>query len=254
MLEDYCNLREWRYARFDGATSRAKREYLVNQFNADPSPYFLFLMSTKSGGMGLNLQSADTCILFDSDWNPQNDLQAQARVHRIGQKKKVHTYRLISSHTVEERMIERAQKKLFLDKTVIRNSYMTNSLENDSSIGGLSIKDMLKDIKFGCQAIFGINTKFDLPSLEEIDQITNRDRTENERTGRLVGGTESSAASFDAKKKFTSTQIFGGTDFQKIRKEQEKKTWWEYTKNLERDWAFMAWSWNYKRDETQGEK
>lgn len=67
VLEDYCLARGWNYCRFDGGTARAKRNFIVRQFNADPSPYFLFLMSTRSGGMGLNLQSADTCILFDSD-------------------------------------------------------------------------------------------------------------------------------------------------------------------------------------------
>jgi SWI/SNF-related matrix-associated actin-dependent regulator of chromatin subfamily A member 5 len=72
ILEDYCRMRGWKYARFDGSTSRAKRTYLVNQFNAPDSPFFLFLMSTKSGGMGLNLQSADTCILYDSDVSSKN--------------------------------------------------------------------------------------------------------------------------------------------------------------------------------------
>ena len=67
ILEDYCRMRGWKYCRLDGATARAKRGFLVEQFNAKPSPFFIFLMSTRSGGMGLNLQSADTCILFDSD-------------------------------------------------------------------------------------------------------------------------------------------------------------------------------------------
>ena len=90
ILEDYCRMRGWKYCRLDGSTARAKRNFLVDQFNATPSPFFVFLMSTRSGGVGLNLQSADTCILYDSDWNPQQDLQAMARVHRLGQKKTVH--------------------------------------------------------------------------------------------------------------------------------------------------------------------
>ena len=76
ILEDYCVLRGWEYCRFDGSTARARRNYIVNDFNAPQSTKFIFLMSTRSGGMGLNLQTADTCILFDSDWNPQPDLQA----------------------------------------------------------------------------------------------------------------------------------------------------------------------------------
>lgn len=76
ILEDYCVMRGWDYCRFDGSTARARRNYIVNDFNAPQSTKFIFLMSTRSGGMGLNLQTADTCILFDSDWNPQPDLQA----------------------------------------------------------------------------------------------------------------------------------------------------------------------------------
>jgi SWI/SNF-related matrix-associated actin-dependent regulator of chromatin subfamily A member 5 len=82
ILDDYCTMRGWKHCRFDGSTPRAKRNFIVNQFNAPDSDYFVFLMSTRSGGMGLNLQTADTCILFDSDWNPQPDIQAAARVHR----------------------------------------------------------------------------------------------------------------------------------------------------------------------------
>ena len=90
ILDDYCTMRGYKHCRFDGSTARAKRNFVVNKFNAPGSDCFIFLMSTRSGGMGLNLQTADTCILFDSDWNPQPDIQAAARVHRIGQKKTVH--------------------------------------------------------------------------------------------------------------------------------------------------------------------
>jgi SWI/SNF-related matrix-associated actin-dependent regulator of chromatin subfamily A member 5 len=76
LVEDYCVARGWKFCRLDGNTDRARRNYLINRFNEPNSPYFLFLISTRSGGMGLNLQTADTCILFDSDWNPQSDIQA----------------------------------------------------------------------------------------------------------------------------------------------------------------------------------
>ena len=99
ILEDYCLLRGWAYCRLDGSTDRARRNYLIKRFNTPDSPYSLFLLSTRSGGMGLNLQTADTCILYDSDWNPQADIQAMGRVHRIGQTKPVHIYRLVTSGT-----------------------------------------------------------------------------------------------------------------------------------------------------------
>ena len=88
----------------------------INSFNAPGSKLFVFLMSTRAGGLGVNLQTADTAILYDSDWNPQPDLQAMARVHRIGQTKEVQVYRLITSHTYEQSMFERSCKKLGLDQ------------------------------------------------------------------------------------------------------------------------------------------
>lgn len=75
LIQDYCELRGWNHCRFDGGTARAKRNHIVRQFNAPNSDIFLFLISTRAGGMGLNLQTADTCVLFDSDMNPQQDLQ-----------------------------------------------------------------------------------------------------------------------------------------------------------------------------------
>ena len=92
ILTDYCALRGWRHTRLDGATNRVQRTVNVNSFNAPGSRLFVFLMTTRAGGLGINLQTADTCILYDSDWNPQADEQAMARVHRLGQKKPVHVY------------------------------------------------------------------------------------------------------------------------------------------------------------------
>merc|ERR1712210_179483 len=88
--------------------------------NAPDSTDFAFLLSTRAGGLGINLATADTVIIFDSDWNPQNDLQAQARAHRIGQKKTVKIYRFVSAMSVEEDVIERAKKKMVLDHLVIQ--------------------------------------------------------------------------------------------------------------------------------------
>jgi SWI/SNF-related matrix-associated actin-dependent regulator of chromatin subfamily A member 5 len=178
-------------------------------------------MSTKAGGVGINLQTADTCILYDSDWNPQNDLQAMARVHRIGQKKKVHVYRLITSNTVEERIVERASRKLLLDQTVNRES-STASVGSDPDGSGLSLKDMLRDIKFGAQAIFGGRTLQDLPTVDDIDQITNRDRTETDCFGKLKGGTEESGDVFDAEQDYSETLKFEGIDYSAMRTKAEK--------------------------------
>jgi hypothetical protein len=85
ILDDYLRFRGFAHLRLDGATATADRERLMKEFNAPNSPHFLFVLSTRAGGLGINLQTADTVIIFDSDWNPTADAQAQARAHRIGQ-------------------------------------------------------------------------------------------------------------------------------------------------------------------------
>jgi chromodomain-helicase-DNA-binding protein 1 len=91
------------------------RRKSIEHFNAPNSPDFAFLLSTRAGGLGINLETADTVIIFDSDWNPQNDLQAMARAHRIGQKSHVSVYRFVSKDTMEEDVLERAKRKMVLE-------------------------------------------------------------------------------------------------------------------------------------------
>lgn len=105
---------------------------MLKQFNAPNSPYSVFLLSTRAGGLGLNLQTADTVIIFDSDWNPHQDLQAQDRAHRIGQTKEVRIFRLVSANTVEENILARANYKLDIDGKVIQAGKFDNrSTEED---------------------------------------------------------------------------------------------------------------------------
>lgn len=220
ILADYCNLRGWNYHLFDGRTPRAKRNYFVNSFNAPDSPVFLFLMSTRSGSMGLNLQTADTCILFDSDQNPQQDLQAQARVHRIGQTKTVHVYRLVAAGTVEERMVQRAEKKLLLDQMVNRERADAATKKSDEVVSG---SEMMQDLKFGCAAVFGDSSQNALPSKEDIASISDRKRTENDSNGKVKGGVSHTVNTYDVNQELSETQVFGGVDFRKLREEQASK-------------------------------
>ena len=96
ILEDYMEYRNYQYCRIDGQTAGDDRDIAIESFNAPNSPIFVFLLSTRAGGLGINLATADTVILYDSDWNPQVDLQAQDRAHRIGQTKQVNVYRLVT--------------------------------------------------------------------------------------------------------------------------------------------------------------
>ncbi|KAJ1628926.1 SNF2 family N-terminal domain-containing protein [Pavlovales sp. CCMP2436] len=96
ILEDYCYWKGYQYCRIDGSTNGEARDAAMEEYNAPGSEKFIFLLSTRAGGLGINLATADTVILYDSDWNPQMDLQAQDRAHRIGQKKQVKVYRFVS--------------------------------------------------------------------------------------------------------------------------------------------------------------
>ena len=126
IMEDYLNWRSYHYLRLDGSTKSDDRSTLLYHFNQPNSPYFIFLLSTRAGGLGLNLQSADTVIIFDSDWNPHQDLQAQDRAHRIGQTKEVRIFRLVTSNSVEERILARTQYKLDIDGKVIQAGKFDN--------------------------------------------------------------------------------------------------------------------------------
>ncbi|KAK7737697.1 transcriptional regulator [Diaporthe eres] len=132
IMEDFLRWRGITYLRLDGTTKSDERSELLHEFNRPDSPYFMFLLSTRAGGLGLNLQTADTVIIYDSDWNPHQDLQAQDRAHRIGQKNEVRILRLISSSSVEEKILERARFKLDMDGKVIQAGRFDNkSSETD---------------------------------------------------------------------------------------------------------------------------
>ncbi|KAL4709787.1 hypothetical protein ACJJTC_001241 [Scirpophaga incertulas] len=120
IMEDYLSWRGFQYLRLDGMTKAEDRGELLKKFNDADSDYFMFLLSTRAGGLGLNLQSADTVIIFDSDWNPHQDLQAQDRAHRIGQRNEVRVLRLMTVNSVEERILAAARYKLNMDEKVIQ--------------------------------------------------------------------------------------------------------------------------------------
>ncbi|KAL2825607.1 SNF2 family N-terminal domain-containing protein [Aspergillus cavernicola] len=131
IMEDFLRLRGMKYLRLDGSTKSDDRSDLLKLFNAPGSDYFCFLLSTRAGGLGLNLQTADTVVIFDSDWNPHQDLQAQDRAHRIGQKNEVRILRLITSNSIEEKILERAQFKLDMDGKVIQAGKFDNKSTNE---------------------------------------------------------------------------------------------------------------------------
>jgi SWI/SNF-related matrix-associated actin-dependent regulator of chromatin subfamily A member 5 len=139
ILDDYCVSKNYPYCRLDGSTSLDDRDMMIKGFNDPGSIYFVFLLSTRAGGLGINLTAADMVILYDSDWNPQMDLQAMDRAHRIGQTKPVTVFRLVTQDTLEERILERQCLRLKLDSLVIQHCK-----ERKNTIGKEDLREMLK--------------------------------------------------------------------------------------------------------------
>ncbi|PON80136.1 putative ATP-dependent DNA helicase CHR [Parasponia andersonii] len=164
ILEIYLHLHDFKYLRLDGSTKTEERGTLLKQFNAPDSPYFMFLLSTRAGGLGLNLQTADTVIIFDSDWNPQMDQQAEDRAHRIGQKKEVRVFVLVSVGSIEEVILERAKQKMGIDAKVIQAGlFNTTSTAQDR-------REMLEEIMRRGTSSLGT----DVPSEREINRLAAR--------------------------------------------------------------------------------
>lgn len=148
ILEDYCNYRTYKYCRIDGSTDMNSRDEQIDTFMTPGSDKFIFLLSTRAGGLGINLTAADTVVIYDSDFNPQMDLQAMDRAHRIGQKNMVNVYRLITENTVEQKIVERQMIKLKWDSLVIQQQ--KNSQKNKA----LTKEQMKQMLQYGANFIF----------------------------------------------------------------------------------------------------
>lgn len=169
IFEDFLNFRRYTYLRLDGSTKPDERGDLLTQFNAPNSDLFLFMLSTRAGGLGLNLQTADTVIIFDSDWNPHQDMQAQDRAHRIGQKKEVRVLRLITANSVEEKILAAARYKLNVDEKVIQAGKF------DQRSTGAERKQMLEQI---IQADGEEEEEEEVPDDETVNQMVARSEEE----------------------------------------------------------------------------
>lgn len=188
ILAEYLQLRHFQYQRLDGTIRGDVRKQAMDHFNADGSQDFCFLLSTRAGGLGVNLATADTVIIFDSDWNPQNDLQAMARAHRIGQKNQVSVYRLVTKNSVEEDIVERAKKKMVLDhlviqrmdtsgRTVLDGSGFNNPI---SSTNPFNKEELTAILKFGAEELFKEADEEEEGEIQvDIDDILRRAETRN---------------------------------------------------------------------------
>ncbi|TBU58147.1 SNF2 family DNA-dependent ATPase [Dichomitus squalens] len=207
ILEDYCLFRGYKYCRIDGGTAHDDRIVAIDEYNKPDSEKFIFLLTTRAGGLGINLTSADVVVLYDSDWNPQADLQAMDRAHRIGQTKQVYVFRFITEGSVEERMLERAAQKLRLDQLVIQQG-------RTQATKAANKEELLEMIAHGAEHI--VNSNDDLMINDDIDAIIQRGE---ERTQQLNSKYET--LSFEDLSNFkseASVQQWEGEDFRGNRK------------------------------------
>jgi len=219
ILEDYCWFRQHNYCRIDGQTPHEDRDRQIQEYNEPNSSKFIFMLSTRAGGLGINLYTADVVILYDSDWNPQADLQAMDRAHRIGQKKQVRVYRMVTQDTVDEKIVERAAVKLKLDRMVIQQGRLQEAKNN------LGKDEMLSMIRHGAKTIFA--TKDDEITDQDIDHIMEmgEKRTE-EANKKLASLGESSLRQFTLDTKDEpSVYQFEGEDFREKQRDEIGLNW-----------------------------
>ncbi|KAL3424286.1 chromatin remodelling complex ATPase chain Isw1 [Phlyctema vagabunda] len=152
IMEDYCVFRDFKYCRIDGGTAHEDRISAIDDYNKEGSEKFVFLLTTRAGGLGINLTSADIVVLYDSDWNPQADLQAMDRAHRIGQKKQVVVYRFVTENAIEEKVLERAAQKLRLDQLVIQQGRAQIAAK-----AAANKDELLNMIQHGAEKVFQTN-------------------------------------------------------------------------------------------------
>merc|ERR1719491_2264091 len=204
ILEDFMVMRRYQYCRIDGNTTHEDREQSIDVFNEPNSPKFCFILSTRAGGLGINLQTADVCILYDSDWNPQQDLQAQDRCHRLGQKKNVNVYRLVSGNTVEEKIVERAQQKLKLDAMVVQQGRLKDKDK-------VSKEEIMAAVQFGADKVF--RSEESTITDEDIDVILERGKAKTKELADKISKAEKGDLLDFRLDGGVSAQTFEGIDY-----------------------------------------
>ncbi|KAF6833847.1 snf2 family helicase atpase [Colletotrichum plurivorum] len=188
ILQDYCELRQWKACRLDGSVSQESRRDQIKKFNENPE-FKIFLLSTRAGGQGINLASADTVILFDSDWNPQQDLQAQDRCHRIGQTRPVVVYRLATKGTVEEELLLSADAKRRLEKLVIKKGNFRTMGQKMDMKEDLD-KDTLKKLLLKDGQVYKYSGSHEILSDKDLDVLCDRSDDAYERAAEGAGNAD----------------------------------------------------------------
>ncbi|KAL7066931.1 SNF2 family N-terminal domain-containing protein [Cryptosporidium serpentis] len=228
ILEDFCYMRQYKYCRIDGNTSTEDRDTQIFDFNKPNSDISIFLLSTRAGGLGINLATADIVIIYDSDWNPQVDLQAMDRAHRIGQKKPVYIYRLCHENTIEEKILERANLKLQLESAIIQQGKLKgggSSKTNQNNGNILSKNELMTMIQYGANEI--LKTKDVNITDDDIDAIiSNSEEKTKSLQVKIQKYVKGSLIDFSINSNVNSSLYeFEGIDYNEIQKQQDKQAW-----------------------------
>ncbi|KZO98784.1 hypothetical protein CALVIDRAFT_548825 [Calocera viscosa TUFC12733] len=245
ILSDYLSMRNYQHQRLDGTVSSDTRRKAIKDFNAEGSQDFVFLLSTRAGGLGINLETADTVIIFDSDWNPQNDLQAMARAHRIGQKSHVSVYRFVSKDTVEEDVLQRAKAKMALEYAVVGQTDTSGFTDDKKKKKGeassrdqddprnIDKEELSAILKYGAQNMFKSDDQQQTQKLAELDLDDILKHAEDHETEAAVavgsssfGGAEflnSFSAISDVKADIEWEDIIPLSEREKAEKEKEEE-------------------------------
>ncbi|ORY75470.1 chromo domain protein 1 [Protomyces lactucae-debilis] len=226
ILSDYLALRGLPFQRLDGTVPAATRRIAIDHYNAPDSPDFVFLLSTRAGGLGINLMTADTVVIFDSDWNPQADLQAMARAHRIGQKNHVMVYRLVSKDTIEEDVLEKARRKMILEYAII--SLGVTDKSHLKVKDNLTTNELSEILKFGASTMFQKNDN--QKKLEDLNLDDVLEHAENHDTTGDVGGASMGGEEFlkqfevtDYKADVTWEDIIPAEERARIKEEEDRR-------------------------------
>ena len=174
VVEDFLDGLGLFYQRLDGSMNSLQKQKRIDEFNAPNSTLFAFLLSTRAGGVGINLATADTVIILDPDFNPHQDIQALSRAHRIGQKKKVLVFQIVTRSTSEEHIMQRGKKKMALDHVLIEQM----DAEDDA---GMDIESMLRH---GADKLFQNKLEHIRYDSQSVDKLLDRSQVENTPTGK----------------------------------------------------------------------
>nr|XP_055213167.1 chromodomain-helicase-DNA-binding protein 1-like isoform X6 [Gorilla gorilla gorilla] len=223
ILQDYMDYRGYSYERVDGSVRGEERHLAIKNFGQQP--IFVFLLSTRAGGVGMNLTAADTVIFVDSDFNPQNDLQAAARAHRIGQNKSVKVIRLIGRDTVEEIVYRKAASKLQLTNMIIEGGHFTLGAQKPAADADLQLSEILK---FGLDKLLASEgSTMDEIDLESILGETKDGQWVSDALPAAEGGSR------DQEEGKNHMYLFEGKDYSKEPSKEDRKSF-EQLVNLQK--------------------